>query len=118
MSSSVIHSESPLYIANRYSLTTNGLTAVACEFKNGGFVQIGNLVIVEMRIRVTSNVSDWGNIVTGFPSSHGMEVGLVAYDIDGVSHILDINGTAMRRYPNDAAIQNKTLNISGCYLTR
>ena len=117
MASSTLHPTSPFFKTSETELTTNGLTAVACNFRNGGFVKIGKFVIVELRITVTSDVTAWDSIVTGFPTTGGPEIPLVAYDTEGKYHALDISYDKLRRYPNDNTILNKTINIFGCYLT-
>lgn len=60
---------------NPQGYTTSGLNANGCTFDRGGYCKIGKIVIVNIRIILSST----GATVTGFPSPINI-IGFAGYD--------------------------------------
>jgi len=109
-------------VQSNWSYTTSGLTPTNCTILGGGYCKIGNLVIVNMRIKFTSTS---GVTITGFPAygnktSNTYPLEFVSYLIgatDLMQYILAYNGT-MSAYKGtgSTSIQDKDGRFSFMYL--
>lgn len=105
-------------IADLYnsSFTTSGLTFVNCTYVSGGYVKIGNIVIIELRVKINTSVAQWGNVISGLPNAGGREVPLSVKNTSGSNTIeLDVNNTNIRL--TSSKLSNiSEVNISGVYI--
>lgn len=101
--------------------TTNGLTFSNCTFVRGGFCRIGNIILVEMRVRFTSEIPQWSAFVNGLPSATtGYEVPMNARTANGDMVTVDISGSSLRRcMPASSVVFNGTnVDICGVYIAK
>lgn len=109
-------------IQSNWSYTTSGLTPTNCTIVGGGYCKIGNLVIVNMRIKFTATS---GITITGFPSYGGKTgntyplefISYLVGAVDLMQYILAYNGT-MTAYKGtgSTSIQDKEGRFSFMYL--
>lgn len=94
-------------------MTDSGLTFTNCTYRAGGYVKIGNLVIVNLRVSQTQ-----GNFIKieGFPSYSGI------YNLATVT-VLDANDDTVKAptMQSNGTIQfnvsgTDTFIIGGCYI--
>ena len=99
------------------SLITTGLTFSKCSYVRGGYCRIGNIIIIELRIKITSGPNDWDYVITGFPTTSGQEIPLNLYDVNGYYIPGDIYNQGIRCTKSSNWTVNHEINISGIYLT-
>lgn len=104
---------------NGLSYSTDGLTFSSGTILDGGYCKIGNLVIVNMRINVTTTIPAGNTFMTGFPralSTLGDTTGFVAFASSNpnISVSMRVNGTLING--GSGTSMSGAYMLSGTYL--
>ena len=92
--------------------STSGLTYDGCTYVGGGYVKFGKLVIVNMRVNVTSAISSSTTIVSGLPLYGGAYNIVQMANNQGQSVTLNPYGSVLA-----ATLAAGTLIMSAAYMT-
>lgn len=100
-------------------IVTTGLTFTNCSLVSGGICRVANMVIIEMRVKITGSVPQWSNFVGGLPGTYGREVPLSAHCVTGGTNgvrMIDTTGGNIRNTSTTALAVNEEINIAGVFL--
>ena len=103
--------------------STNGLIYNGCNCVDGGYVKIGNIVIVNIRLNALSDIIHASDIIMGFPtplSMNGSNISSMPVYIDSIPALASIYGTGeLRIFTQNAVVhQGQLLIISGVYISQ
>ena len=101
---------------DRLSHSTSGLSTSGCTLESGGYTKLSNIVIVNMRIKLTSAVSGAFYPVSGLPSPLG-SINNVALTTNNRSIEGFINGGVIQLNASANMPSNTVIFVSGIYLT-
>ena len=102
------------------SYTKDGLTTSKCVIEDGGYAKLGNLVIVNLRIKFTETTSTGAmTIMSGLPQSI-TNTNNVAFSNNRTNDVVNtqLNGTSLQLGLANSIAANQLLFVSGAYLCR